>query len=112
MVANRIDVPYGRGLAERAFGRLARQVGGDPRQTQPIRAVTLIEDVPLLLIHGGADGLVPAADARRLVAAAPPGTGSLVIPGAGHGLGHATDPAAWEAAVAQHLRAAFAMARS
>jgi pimeloyl-ACP methyl ester carboxylesterase len=111
-VARRLRVPLARAMAERAFARLARRVGGDPRATQPIRAVTLIEDVPLLLIHGDADATVPIRDGRRLAAAAPTGTRHIVIDGADHGQGHAIDPARWEAEVAAHLRAAFEGARS
>lgn len=110
-VARRLGVPFARTIAERAFGRLATRVGGDPRDTQPIRAVGLIEDVPLLLIHGEADRTVPIRDARRLVEAAPPGTRHVVIPGADHGEGHAVDPARWEAEVAGLIRPAFEQAR-
>jgi len=84
----------------------------DPRATEPIRAVRLLEDVPLLLIAGGADPVVTPADADRLAAAAPAGTGRLIVAGAGHGDAHATDPDAWEGAVAAHLRSAFEGARS
>ena len=110
-VASRLRVPFARAIADRAFARLARRVGGDPRDTQPIRAVTLVEDVPLLLIHGEADRTVPIRDGRRLADAAPPGTRHVVIPGADHGEGHAVDPARWEAEVAAHLRPAFEQAR-
>jgi fermentation-respiration switch protein FrsA (DUF1100 family) len=74
--------------------------------------VALIEDVPLLLIHGDADRAVPIADARRLAAAAPAGTTHLVVAGADHGAAHAVDPVRWEADVAAHLRAAFEAARA
>ncbi len=110
-VARRLRVPFGRVIAERAFARLAARVGGDPRETQPIRSVTLVEDVPLLLIHGEADRSVPIRDGRRLADAAPPGTRHLVIAGADHGQGHAVDPARWETEVAGLLRPAFAGAR-
>lgn len=107
VVGRRLGVPGGRRLAARAFGRFVRLVGGDPRQIQPIAVVGLLEDVPLLLVHGGADRLVPPADARRLAAAAPAGTRHLVVEGAGHSASHATDPAAYEAAVTGFLRTAF-----
>ena len=68
--------------------------------------------MPLLLIHGDADGTLPLRDARRLVALAPPGTRHLVVAGADHGKGHAADPVAYEAAVTDHLRESFAMTRS
>jgi pimeloyl-ACP methyl ester carboxylesterase len=112
VVAGRIRVPFGRRIADRAFGRIRRIAGADPRETQPARTVPLLEDVPLLLIQGDADAVVPLRDARRLAALAPPGTRQLVIAGAGHGEGHAADPGAYEAAVTAHLRSAFAMTRS
>jgi fermentation-respiration switch protein FrsA (DUF1100 family) len=112
LVASRMRVPFGRRLADRAFGRIAGTAGADPRATQPSRTVPLLEDVPLLLIHGDADSTVPLRDARRLVALAPPRTRHLVVAGADHGQGHAADPLAYEAAVAAHLRSSFAMTRS
>ena len=112
VVASRMRVPFGLRLADRAFGRIGQTAGADPRATQPARTVPLLEDVPLLLIHGDADATVPLRDARRLGAMAPAGTRHLVIAGADHGQGHAADPAAYEAAVTDHLRTAFAMTRS
>ena len=107
VVGNRLDMPFGRRIAERAFGRFERLVGGDPRKTQPIAVVALLEDVPLLLVHGEEDRTVPIRDGRRLAAAAPAGTRHLVIPGADHGAGHATDPASYEASVQGTIRDAF-----
>lgn len=112
VVGRRLGVPGGRRLAARAFGRFERLVGGDPRQTQPIAVVGLLEDVPLLLVHGGADRLIPLADARRLASAAPAGTRHLVIEGAGHSAAHATAPATYEAAVTGFLRTAFRATRA
>jgi pimeloyl-ACP methyl ester carboxylesterase len=111
VVANRLRVPFGRRIADHAFGRMARVVGGDPRATQPIDVIGLVEDVPLLLVHGTADSTVRIEDAMRLAAAAPAGTRHLVIEGAGHGAGHAVDPVAYEAAVTSHIRRAFSGAR-
>jgi uncharacterized protein len=112
VAASRMRVPFGRRLADRAFGRIARTAGADPRATQPARTVRLLEDVPLLLIHGDADRTIPVRDARRLVALAPPGTRHLEVAGADHGKGHAADPVGYEAAVTDHLRESFAMTRS
>jgi len=112
LVARRLRVPLGSRLGDQAFAGVARAVGVDPRATEPIRAVRLLEDVPLLLVAGGADAIVTTADADRLAAAAPEGTRRLVVPGAGHGDAHATDPAAWEDAVSTQLRSAFEVARS
>ena len=111
VIGRRLRVPFGKAIAERAFERMARLVGGDPRATQPIAVVALLEDVPLLLVHGTRDRTIPVRDARRLAAAAPPGAHHLLVDGAGHGTGHATDPGAYEAAAQGLLRAAFAAAR-
>jgi pimeloyl-ACP methyl ester carboxylesterase len=111
VVGNRLGLPLGRRIAGRAFGRFDRLVGGDPRAIQPIAVIGLLEDMPLLLVHGEDDRTVPIADARRLAAAAPPGSRHLVIPGADHGAGHRTDPAGYEAAATGLLRAAFLAAR-
>ena len=99
VVANRLQLPFGRRIANHAFTRMARRLGGDPRETQPIAVIGLLEDLPLLLVHGADDQTVPLADARRLAAAAPAGSHHLVIDGAGHGDGHEVDPDAYEAAV-------------
>jgi pimeloyl-ACP methyl ester carboxylesterase len=111
VVANRLHLPFGRRIANHAFTRMARRLGGDPRETQPIAVIGLLEDLPLLLVHGADDQSVLLADARRLAAAAPAGSHHLVIDGAGHGDGHAVDPDAYEAAVNALLRDAFAAAR-
>lgn len=111
VVGRRMGLRGGVRLASQAFSRFPRFVGGDPRSTQPIATVGLLEDMPLLLVHGGADPLIPPKAAERLMAAASAGTQHLVVAGAGHGEAHAKDPAAWEAAAADVLRGAFAAAR-
>jgi pimeloyl-ACP methyl ester carboxylesterase len=57
VVANRIPGPgpVRRWLARRAFIAVARLLGDDPRATEPGRALPLLEDLPVLLIHGEAD---------------------------------------------------------
>ncbi len=112
VVGRRSGLPLGTLIADRAFSRMARIVGGDPRSTEPRVMVPLIEDLPLLLIAGGADRTLPIADARRLAAVAPPGSRFLEISGADHGAGHAVDPNAYEAAVTTLLREAFLVART
>lgn len=99
-------------LARRAFTVMARRLGADPRATEPIRIVGLLEDLPVLLVHGDADEVVPPAAAARLVAAAGPGAESWTVPGAGHSLAHATVPAAYEDRVGGFLRAAFEATRA
>ncbi len=111
VVGRRMGLAGGVRLAGHAFSRFERIVGGDPRATQPIATVGLLEDVPLLLVHGGADALIPPKAQARLVAAAPEGTRHLVVDGAGHGEPHGKDPDAWEAAVGELLRTAFRAAR-
>lgn len=111
VVASRIGISPARFVAERALARMARRVGGDPRRTQPIEVIGLLEDVPGLLVHGVADRTVPIRDARRLAAAAPPGVHHIEIRGAGHGEGHRVDPGRYEAEVTTLLQTAFAAAR-
>jgi pimeloyl-ACP methyl ester carboxylesterase len=111
VVGRRVGGPGAVRMAGHAFGRFEHIVGGDPRATQPIAVIGLLEDLPLLLIHGGADRLIPARAARRLAAAAPAGTRTLEVDGAGHGEAHATDPVAWEAAAGDLIRTAFTAAR-
>jgi pimeloyl-ACP methyl ester carboxylesterase len=112
VVANRMRIPFARLVAQAAFARLARDLGGDPRDTQPIAMIGLLEDLPLLLVHGEADRTVPIAEGRRLAAAAPPGARHLVVPGADHGAAHATDPERYEAEVTDLLRRAFTGSRT
>ena len=111
VVGRRMGLPGGVWVAGRAFSRFARLVGGDPRATQPIASVGLLEDVPLLLVHGAADPLIPQRAAARLVAMAPEGTRHLVVAGAGHGEAHRVDAVAWEADAGDLLRSAFLGAR-
>jgi pimeloyl-ACP methyl ester carboxylesterase len=111
VVGRRFGLPLGTVIANRAFGRMARMLGDDPRATEPSVMVPLLEDMPLLLIAGSADRTLPIDDARRLVAAAPPGTRFLEIEGADHARGHTVDPQGYEAAVTALLREAFRLAR-
>jgi uncharacterized protein len=111
VVGSRLRVPFGRRIAGHAFARMGVRLGADPRSVEPAAVVGLLEDVPLLLVHGTADRTVPIKDARRLVAKAPPGTRHLEIPGAAHAQGHAVDAPAYEAAVTGLLREAFAATR-
>ena len=110
-VASRLRVPFGRRIAGHAFERMARHVGGDPRATQPIDVIGLLEDVPLLLVHGSADRTLPLRDAQRLADAAPPGSRHLVVEGADHGRAHAVDPVRYEAEATSLIREAFRGAR-
>ncbi len=111
VVGRRSGLPFGTLIANRAFGRMPRIVGGDPRSTEPLAIVPMLEDLPLLLVAGSADQTLPIREARRLAEAAPPGTRFLEIEGADHSAGHAVDPVGYEAAVSGLLREAFLAAR-
>ena len=115
-IANRIPWRIGgplRRLARRADVRAPRppRSGGDLRAMEPGRVVALVEPVPLLLVHGGADRTVPPKEGRRLAALAGPHAEHWVVAGAGHGTARAADPAGWDDRVSRFLRQAFSQAR-
>ena len=114
-IANRMPLPIG-GILRRAFaGRMftlaGRRVGGDLRATEPGRLIGLVEPVPILLIHGGADRTVRPSDGRRLAALAGPSTEHWEVPGAGHGQARLTAAAQWDERVSRFLRLAFSSGR-
>jgi pimeloyl-ACP methyl ester carboxylesterase len=82
-VANRLSGPGRRFIAARLFDGVARLLGTDPRATEPIRMVGLVAPVPLLLIHGDRDAVVPIADGRRLAAAVDGPVEHWVVAGCG-----------------------------
>ena len=106
-----IPGPVPRMIAARVFDTMARTLGGDPRATEPIRVIGLLEGVDVLLIAGDRDPILPVADARRLAAAGPPGTEEWVVSGADHRQGHQVDPAGYEARVTSRLQGAFRRGR-
>ena len=110
-VGSRLPGPLGRAVADRLFAAAARDLGRDPRETEPIRMVALVEPVPLLLIHGEADRTVPLDDGNRLAAAAGPASEHWTVPGADHAASHVTMPHEYEARVTETLRSAFLGAR-
>jgi pimeloyl-ACP methyl ester carboxylesterase len=111
-IGSRIRGPIGRVAADRMLAAAARDLGSDPRVTEPIRMVGLVEPVPLLLIHGEADRTVPIADGRRLAAATGPSAQHWTVPGADHTSSHATMPQEYEAWVTDGVRSAFLRARN
>jgi pimeloyl-ACP methyl ester carboxylesterase len=106
-VGSRVPGPWPRGFAGRLFDSATRTLGADPRETEPIRVIGLLEGVPLLLIAGELDATVPLADARRLAAVAPSTAETWEVEGAEHSGGHRADPAAYESRTTDHLRTAF-----
>ena len=72
------------GIAVRfVLHEIQRAVGQRFTEFAPLATIARLR-VPVLLIHGAEDPVVPLADAEALQSAAPPGTDLLVIPGAGH----------------------------
>jgi pimeloyl-ACP methyl ester carboxylesterase len=110
-VAGRLPTPFRRFLAARLFDAAARQLGADPRETEPGRVIGLVEPVPLLLIHGDADTTVPLADGRRLASLAGPSAEHWIVAGADHGRAHATAGQDYERRVVDFLRVAFRRSR-
>ena len=108
---SRLPGPFGRAVADRLFAAAARDLGRDPRATEPVRMVALVEPVPLLLIHGEADRTVPLDDGRRLAIAAGPAAEHWTVPGADHAASHVTMPQEYETRVTETLRSAFLRAR-
>ncbi len=86
---------------------LALRTGARIGELKPIDRVGEIPPRPLLLIHGGADGSVPAEHARRLHAAAGPGAGLWIQPGVGHCGGYDADRDEYVRRVAGFFHAAL-----
>ena len=110
-VAARARVPFSRFVAGRLFDAAARQLGADPRDTEPARMIGLVESIPVLLIHGDADATVPIEDGLQLAALAGTNVEHWVVPGADHSAGHAAQPDDYERRVTAMLREAFVRAR-
>lgn len=111
VIGQRLPGPAPRRLADRLLGAAAREIGEDLRSVEPARMLPLLEDLPVLLVHGAADTTLPLRDAQRLVERGGPGVEHWVVPGAEHGRAHATDPAAYERRVEAFLRRALTAAR-
>ena len=82
------------------FAELGARIFGGFR----LRSCTALEavkhsSVPILLIHGEDDRMVPCDMSRKIAEACPARCRILTIPGAGHGLGYMTDPQTYERAV-------------
>jgi pimeloyl-ACP methyl ester carboxylesterase len=110
-VGRRLGRVFGPYVVERGFATIAQRVGGDPRATEPRRVLPLVEDVPLLVIHGGRDPLVPAKDVRRIASVLPAGARHLVIEAGDHSGAHTADPVRYETEVTSLLRTTFGATR-
>ena len=111
IVRNRLSGPFRGVVADMLFASVARRLGSDPREMEPIRIIGLV-GVPVLLIHGDADDTVPLADGRRLAEAAGARTERWVVTGAMHSGAHAADPAGYEERVTSFLRRALTETRA
>lgn len=63
--------------------------------------------VPILLIHGGIDALVPCSMSRELAAACASRATLVTVPAADHGIAYMTDPAAYTCTVKVFLKTLF-----
>jgi pimeloyl-ACP methyl ester carboxylesterase len=113
-IRNRLRGPMGgplRGpISRHLWTAVAQRLGADPRATEPIRVIGLV-DVPVLLIHGDADETVPLHEGQRLLAAAGGNVEHWVVPGATHSRAHAIARHEYEERVTAFLRTALAGAR-
>jgi pimeloyl-ACP methyl ester carboxylesterase len=89
----------------------ADRLGADPRATEPIRIAPLIAPIPVLLIHGTADELVPVTDGERLAAAIGPTAERWIVPGGRHSRARLVDPAGYERRVSSFLQGVLAPGR-
>ena len=87
------------------FAELGARIFGGFR----LRSCTALDSVkhssiPILLIHGEDDRMVPCDMSRQIARHCPAGCSILTIPDAGHGLGYMTDPPTYERAVTEFLK--------
>ncbi len=64
----------------------------NPKTVSPVTAIKNGREIPLLLLNGGKDTIVPVTDAKQLLTASAPGTARMVVlPRSGHGPVHRTE---------------------
>ncbi|TNM64653.1 alpha/beta fold hydrolase [Streptomyces sp. NP160] len=104
---HRVPPPLGRAGTALMGSPLARAALGveGPLDLDRLDWVTRAEElrVPLLLLHGDADAVVPVGPSRLLAAARPDLVSLLEFPGAGHCREWNSDPDRWEREVARFL---------
>jgi competence protein ComEC len=82
-VLRRRRLPVARLLARMVLRRAGRLAGVPLAQPRPIDLAPRVV-LPVMIVHGTDDSLVPVDDARKLAAAFPSPPGWLDVPGAGH----------------------------
>ena len=87
-------------LAARSFGRFSLN-GADA-----VQAVKNTK-VPILIVHGESDGLVPCDMSRRIADANPKMIRRYTFPGAVHGLSYIVDPARYTELVKEFCKEIF-----
>ncbi|TXR57339.1 alpha/beta hydrolase family protein [Quadrisphaera setariae] len=104
---HRVPPPLGRAGTALMGSPLARAALGveGPLDLDRLDWVTRAEElrVPVLLLHGEADAVVPVGSSRMLAAARPDLVTLLEFPGAGHCREWNSDPDRWEREVARFL---------
>jgi alpha-beta hydrolase superfamily lysophospholipase len=76
-------VPFARFLARRISRRAARLAGVSLTRPRPIDLAPEVR-VPVLIVHGANDWLIPLAEAKRLAATVTPPAEVVEVPNAGH----------------------------
>jgi pimeloyl-ACP methyl ester carboxylesterase len=76
-------------------------------ELQPLEALRSLHDIPVLVVHGDADDIIPLDHAVRLHEAAGPAAQLWLVPGAGHI--QAFEHPEMRARLTEFLRAAFAL---
>jgi fermentation-respiration switch protein FrsA (DUF1100 family) len=85
-------------LSRFAMAYMRIRYGFDTPAAAPIRAVARTR-TPILLIHGGADEIIPVRHSRELQRANPGDVSLWIVPGSEHCDGFATDPAGFQSRV-------------
>ncbi len=78
-----VQTALGRQVARRAFGVRVDSTGWGATPLDPTEAAARLS-VPLLVVHGDADGYLPVGHARAIAAAAGSGAELWEVPGFGH----------------------------
>lgn len=79
-----VETRLGRAVARRRLGTRVSPAGWDPLPVSPVECVGAVAPLPLLIVHGDADGYFPVEHPQALLAAAGQPTELWLEPGFGH----------------------------